>query len=172
MKHELLILTAVALVTFSGTVNAQKRDESQKKWESAQSRQIPPEVRTFVTPQICDMQMLSKGREVYGPYYFNLNASIENVTMGEIHNDEARALSRACKEADADAIIEPMYDSYVYDKDTKVLVVELSGYPVKYTNFRPATKNEVDMIGIVYPSANTSVSVVSTGDNNNGNIKK
>ena len=50
-----------------------------------------------------------------------------------------------------------------------MLIVELSGYPVKYTNFRPATKAEIDMIGVVYPTTQTSVSVTTDGQQSQGN---
>ena len=64
-------------------------------------------------------------RETFGPYYFPLDQAIGNITMGEIRNDEMRALYRACQEADADAIIEPLFDSYVYEKDTKMLITRV-----------------------------------------------
>ncbi len=104
------------------------------------------------------MQMLSKSRETFGPYYFEIK-SIEQTFNFELWNYQNRALYRAVQESDADAIIEPLFNSYVYEKDSKTLVVELSGYPVRYTNFRPATKGEVDMIGVVYPDVRTSVSI-------------
>lgn len=166
MKNRILLSLAVAVLASSAPAFAQKKDPNPKKFERAEARKISPEVRTFVTPQIFDMKMLSNSRETFGPYYFPLDQSIGNITMGEIRNDEMRALYRACQEADADAIIEPLFDSYVYEKDTKMLIVELSGFPVKYTNFRPATKAEIDMIGVVYPSAQTSVSVSTEGSQN------
>lgn len=163
MKSRLLLSLAVAVLASSLPAFAQKKDPNPKKFERAEARKIPPEVRTFITPMIFDMKMIGNARETFGPYYFPLDQSIGNITMGEIRNDEMRALYRACQEADADAIIEPLFDSYVYEKDTKMLIVELSGYPVKYTNFRPATKAEIDMIGVVYPNTQTSVSVSTEG---------
>ncbi|MBP3890088.1 MAG: hypothetical protein J6D01_02630 [Muribaculaceae bacterium] len=162
MKHRtILLLAASVALSCMTTAHAQKKDPNPKKFERAQARKIEPEVRTFVTPQIFDMKMLSNTRETYGPYYFPLDQAIGNTLIGEIRNDEMRALYRACQEADADAIIEPLFDSYTYEKDAKMLIVELSGYPVKYVNFRPASKSEIDMIGVVYPTAKTSVSVSS-----------
>lgn len=147
----------------SSAAFAQKKDPNPKVWEEAQARKVLPEVRTFVTPQICDMQMLSKSRETFGPYYFEIK-SIEQTFNFELWSYKNRALYRAAQESDADAIIEPLFNSYVYEKDSKTLVVELSGYPVRYTNFRPATKGEIDMIGVVYPVASTSVSIETGGD--------
>lgn len=165
MKSRTLLSIAVALMAASTPVYAQKKDPNPKKFERAEARKIVPEIRTFVTPQICDMQMVSKTRESYGPYYFQIG-SIENTFNYEITNFQNRSLYRACQEADADAVIEPLFNTYVYEKDPKVLVIELSGYPVKYTNFRPATKAEIDMIGVVYPAAHTSVSVNTEGGQN------
>lgn len=171
------ILIALAMIAFVGSsaAFAQKKDKDFKRYERAEARKLKPEIRTFVTPQICDMQMLSKSRETYGPYTFPIS-SIEDTFNYEITNFQNRALYRACQEADADAVIEPLFNTSVYDKDSKTLVIELSGYPVRYVNFRPASKAEIDMIGIVYPQTNTSVQV-SAGDApkpntpNNGNTK-
>lgn len=157
MKKFLIALAMIAFVGSSAAF-AQKKDSNPKTWEEAQARKVVPEIRTFVTPQICDMQMLSKTRETFGPYYFPIK-SIEQTFNFELWNYQNRALYRACQESDADAIIEPLFNSYVYEKDTKTLVVELSGYPVRYTNFRPASKTEVDMIGVIYPDIRTSVSI-------------
>lgn len=156
MKNVVLALCSLALCA-SGAM-AQKKDSNPKVWEESEARKIIPEVRTFVTPQICDMQMLSESREIFGPYYFEIK-SIEQTFNYELTNYQNRALYRSLQESDADAIIEPLFNSYVYEKDSKMLVVEVSGFPVKYSNFRPASSNEVDMIGVVYPDARTSVSV-------------
>lgn len=158
-----ILTTAMLAALCAPAAFAQKKEANPKVWEEAQARKIVPEIRTFVTPQICDMQMLSKSRETYGPYYFEIK-SIEQTFNFELWNYQNRALYRAIQESDADAIIEPLFNSYVLDKDTKTLVVELSGYPVKYVNFRPASKNEVDMIGVIYPSAKTSVAIETGAD--------
>lgn len=144
MLKKVLLTLAVSFLSFASY--AQKPNT----WEESQARRINPEIRMVVTPQICDMSMLSKSREVFGPYKFNIK-SIEDTTNGELDNFKSNALFQACREMDADAIIEVIFHSYVVEKDNKTLVIELSGYPVKYTNFRPATKAEVDMMGVVYP---------------------
>lgn len=170
MKKNLFIAAMLVAGCAFGAL-AQKKENNVKVWEESEARRLVPEVRTFVTPQICDMQMLSKGRETFGPYYFEIK-SVEQTFNFELQNFKNRALYRACQEGDADAVIEPLFNSYVYEKDSKVLVVELSGYPVKYTNFRPASKDEVEMIGVVYPDASTSVSIGTSGDTSNNNQNK
>lgn len=164
MKKLAMVLGAFA---FLGSFSAVAQKEANTKvWEEAQARKIEPEIRTFVTPQICDMQMLSKSRETFGPYYFEIK-SVEQTFNFELENFQNRALYRALQESDADAIIEPLFNSYVYDKDQKTLIVELSGFPIKYTNFRPATSAEVNMIGVIYPDIRTSVSLSSDSNTSN-----
>lgn len=158
MKKVILLTAALCLFGVSAMSAQGKQQAGSKVWEEAQARKVVPEIRTFVTPQICDMQMLATSREVFGPYYFEIK-SIEQIFNFELTNYQNRALYRALQESDADAIIEPLFNSYVYDKDEKKLIVEVSGFPIKYVNFRPASKNEVDMIGVIYPDARTSVSV-------------
>lgn len=171
MKSRIFLLVAFAALLGGVPAAAQKKDSNPKMWEEAQARKVVPEIRTFVNPQICDMQLISKSRETFGPYYFPIK-SIESTFNFELQNYQNRALYRACQEADADAVIEPLFDSYVYEKDSKMLVVELSGYPVKYTNFRPASKSEIDMIGVVYPKAATSVVVdTAEGKRGSGNVQ-
>lgn len=144
----------LALLMLAGSAAGGFAQSSKEKtlWEESQARMIKPEIRMVVTPQICDMSMMSDAREYFGPYTFDIK-SIESTTNDELQNLKNNALFLACREADADAVIEVVYHSYVPEKDTKKMVIELSGYPVKYTKFRPATEAEVSMMGVVYPGA-------------------
>lgn len=155
----LLFIVAAALVCCSGAV-AQKTKEK-KIYEEAQGRKLNPEIRMFVTPQICDMKMVTSTRETYGPYAMDtrlFNAkSFSDLTNGQLKNMQNNALYLACREADADAVIEVIYHTWVNESDDKIVFIELSGFPVNYVNFRPASKEEIDMIGVVYPVSNTSV---------------
>lgn len=162
MKKTISVFSIIAFGCLTSAY-AQKKDDNLKLWEEAQARMIVPEIRTFVTPQICDMQMLNTERQTFGPYYFQIK-SIEDTFNYELSNFQSRALYRAVQESDADAVIEPLFNSYVYEKDSKILIVELSGYPVRYTNFRPASTAEVQMIGVIYPDSRTSVSVNTTNE--------
>ena len=163
-------LTKIAAVAWlltgiAQTAGAQK--PVNKMWEESSARMIAPEVRMFVTPQICDMRMLSTHRESYGPYAMDVrlfNAkSFSDVTNGNLRNMQTNALYLASKESDADAVIEPIYHTWVNDNDDKTVYIEISGYPVSYVNFRPAQKEDLDMIGIVYKT-NSSLVVNTQGD--------
>ncbi|TFU92233.1 hypothetical protein E4T81_13045 [Barnesiella sp. WM24] len=149
---------ALALLAGSVITASAQSNKAKNTWEESQARRINPEIRMVITPQICDMTMLSNEREIYGPYIFDIK-SIEDTTNGDLDNLKSNALFLACREADADAVIEVVYHSYVSEKDSKKMYIELSGYPVKYTNFRPASKAEIEMMGVVYPVANSSVMI-------------
>lgn len=157
MSKPKIILTTILLAGAFSLASAQSA-KSSLQWEEAQARKITPEIRMVVTPQICDMTMLSGSREKFGPYSFPIK-SIDGTTNADLDNFKSNALYLACREMDADAVIEVIYHSYINEKDNKSLVIELSGYPVKYSNFRPATKAEVEMMGVAYPRANSSVMI-------------
>lgn len=132
---------------------AQKADDK-KLFEEAGSRDKEPEFKVFVTPQICDVKFLSTEREEFGPYYFNIDGALDEA---ELANAKNRAVHRAMKESDADAIVAMVPHSYISAENDKVLVVEVSGYPAKYVNFRPLGTSDVDFetIRTVYPSPYT-----------------
>lgn len=119
------------------------------------------------------MKMLSSSREVYGPYAMDVRLfyakSFGEMTNSQLENMQKNAAYLATKESDADAIIEPVFHSWVNDNDDKIVYIEISGYPVSYYNFRPATKDDIDMIGVVYPTTNSSIMVNSQSTNNSGN---
>jgi hypothetical protein len=57
-------------------------------------------------------------------------------------------------ESDADLMIGSLYDSYIVENDERYIMVEVSGYPAKYTNFRPLPldANMNNMIRVSYTS--------------------
>lgn len=171
LNRLLAIAFATSLCLTSHEAIAQKSKEL-KVWEESSARKIEPEIRMFVTPQICDMKMLSSSRKVYGPYAMDVrlfySKSFNDLTNNQLENMQANATYLATKEADADAIIEPVYHSWVNEDDDKTVYIEISGYPVCYYNFRPATKDDIDMIGVVYPTTNSSI-MVNTGANSDTN---
>lgn len=150
MNKQLLTLCLI-IGTAIPSFAADNNNKENKLFEEAYARDEEPKTIVYIHPQIADMQMLSKSREVYGPYRFKL-AKPGAVAEGELDNAKARALYRATMESDADLMIGTLYDSYIMEKDDRFIVVEVSGYPAKYTNFRPmpldATIN--DLIRVSY----------------------
>lgn len=74
------------------------------------------------------------------------------MTASELETAKSIALQKAAIEAGADVIIEPLYTSTVYDKDSKTLWVQLSGYPAKYVNFRKMTNADIELVKVLYPN--------------------
>lgn len=152
MKKLLLLLTALLIML------PMMAKEPDKVFERTDARILEPEMKVFIRPQIGDFEILEdQHRCYYGPYRFPIK-SWESMTEGELTNLKTSALFRAQKEADADIIIGVLFDSYVYDADGKTLIVELSGFPAKFVNFRnlgEENTSEYQMIQVVYP-ANTN----------------
>lgn len=134
---------------------AQKREKkSQNLFEEAMSRDEEPAFQVFVMPQIADVKYLSTERETFGPYRFRIK-SANDLSEAEFADFKDRAQYLATCEADADIIIARLVHSYISENDDKSLVIEITGYPAKYVNFRPIGKNPQDfeMIRTVYPDA-------------------
>ena len=170
--NRLLTVLFVASLCMAGNNAIAQKKKEVKAWEESSARKIEPEIRMFVTPQICDMKMLSSTREVYGPYAMDVRLfyakSFSEMTNSQLENMQKNAAYLATKESDADAIIEPVYHSWVNENDDKTVYIEISGYPVSYYNFRPATKSDIEMIGVVYPTSASSI-MVNTGNAPNTN---
>lgn len=121
-------------------------------FEEATAREAYPNVAVFVFPQICDLKMLSDERIDYGPFEFPLSKDLSSMNEAELANNKTRALQQACQLDGADVIIEPLYTSTVYDRNNKLLVIKISGYPAKYVNFRSLKPEDMQMIQTLYPN--------------------
>lgn len=171
MKKVFVLLVAMLM---SGSVCFAQKDADKKLFEEAGSRDKEPEFKVFVTPQICDVKFLNTEREEFGPYYFNIDGTLDEA---ELLNAKNRAVHRAMKESDADVIVAMVPHSYVSAENEKVLVVEITGYPAKYVNFRPLGTSDVDFetIRTVYPSPFTVAGgtvINQTGESTLTNTKK
>lgn len=144
------IIAAVAPIVYAQTP-AEIADNV--LFEEAVTRYEEPRTNVYVVPQIADMEMLSSERKIYGPYRFQLGKS-GTLSEYDLYNFKCRALYRATIEADADLMIAPLYDSYITQGEDRVLVVELSGYPAKFVNFRPMPLDAetVNAINTCYPT--------------------
>ncbi len=128
----------------------------EKVFERTDARILEPEMKVFIRPQIADFEILeNQHRCYYGPYKFPIK-NWEAMTEGELTNLKTSALFKAQREADADIIIGVLFDTYVNDNDGKTLIVELSGFPAKFVNFKElgaGSDREYQMIQVVYPSS-------------------
>lgn len=146
-------MLAAAMVSplFAG---AQDKGGSQVLFQDSETHMSQPELRVFVNPQVCDMEMIYPGqpREEY-QQFFPIK-SIDTLTEAEFSNLKNRALYQFAQEHGADIIIEPLFNSTINEKDPKRLLISVSGYPAKYVNFRPLGNSQADleMVRIVYPA--------------------
>jgi len=155
MKLKALAALAAAAAVSSFTANAQDKGGSQVLFQDSETHMSQPELRVFVNPQVCDLEMIYPGkpREEY-QQFFPIK-SIETLSEAEFTNLKNRALYQFAQEHGADIIIEPIFNSTITERDTKRLLITVSGYPARYVNFRPLGKSEADleMVRIVYPAA-------------------
>ena len=130
----------------------QQREEH--AFEEAVTRAAEPEVKVFIHPLIADLQMIETERQPYGPYTYKIK-SPENLTIVELENFKKRALYQAVQISDADVLIEPLFDSYIDESDPHKLVINLTGFPAKYVNFRNlgSSPDDLEMVRVVYPAA-------------------
>ncbi|MDE6812124.1 MAG: hypothetical protein K2J15_07225 [Muribaculaceae bacterium] len=156
-----VVLSLFALPSMALCLSAQS-DETRPNmiFEESQVHMSAPELRVFVTPQICDLEMIYPGkpREAH-QQTFNIK-SFDSLSEKELVNFQNRALYYFAQEHNADIIIEPIFNSRISEKNPKQLIVSVTGYPAKYVNFRPLGKDEKDMnmINVVYPAAFQTIS--------------
>lgn len=144
---------------------AAAQQEETKTFEEAMTRMVEPEVKVYVRPKIADLSINSPERQYYGPYTYKVKNTL---TEWEFENLKTRALYQATKEADADVMVATIFDSYTLESDENTLVIEISGFPAKYVNFRNFGESESDfeMAKWVYPAAYSPQAKEQQQDNN------
>ena len=124
----------------------------QTQFEQSQARIIEPKQDVFIKPLVAEIEIMEgQQRQDYGPYSYPIK-SVETLTFDELENIKTRALHRATKEANGDIIVAATFKAYS-DEKGKNVIVEISGFPGKYVNFRTASKqdNDYEWITTVYP---------------------
>lgn len=137
---------AIILICFVATAMGQT------KFEQSQARIIEPKQDVFIKPLVAEIQILnSQTRQDFGPYEYEVS-SIDNLSYEQLDNFKTRSLYKAAREADADIIVAATFNARSDEKGKKV-IIEVSGFPGKYVNFRTAKKEDGDYewITTVYP---------------------
>lgn len=153
MNLKTMLLAAAGAIV--ATLSAVADDKNQQVlFQDSEMHMSQPELRIFVTPQVCDMEMIypNKPRSEYS-YAVEIR-SIDALTEAEFTNLKNRTLYKFAKEHGADIIIEPIFNSYVTTDNKNILNITVTGFPARYVNFRPLGKSDVDldMVRIVYPA--------------------
>lgn len=148
-----IVLFIAALLSFA-VIQAQRKvvyQEDIKTFEEAMTRTVEPEVKVYIRPKVADLSMIATARQYYGPYKYNVKSLNEDI----FENLKKSALYRDTKESDADVMVATIFDSYTLDGDDNTLIIEISGFPAKYVNFRDfgGVPEDVDMVKWVYPAA-------------------
>lgn len=151
LKSMLLAATGAMVVAFPAAADEKN---SQVLFQDSEMHMSQPELRIFVTPQVCDLEMVYPNQPRSEYSYSVEIRSIDSMTEGEFTNLKNRTLYRFAKEHRADIIIEPIFNSYVNTENKNVLNITVTGFPARYVNFRPLGKSDVDleMVRIVYPA--------------------
>lgn len=144
-----ILAAAILLAGTAFTATAQKKEV--KLMEQTEARFVEPRVQVYITPQVAEMKMLTEEREQFGPYRFDVPGGLENLSQYIIDECKKRALYNAITESEGDALIEPIYNVQILSSEPKVMLVTLSGYPVKYVNFHPLKDpKELETMRITY----------------------
>ncbi len=129
------LLASVAAFGQRGTVN----------YTASSARSIEPAQAVMITPMVADMEVISDRisyteSEAFADYPINADLILQVPTLEKI------ALSRAAKAYGADAIVAATVD--VATNSQGRLEITISGYPVKYVNFRNATVQDAQLQSI------------------------
>lgn len=153
MKRRQLLLTVGAFIGVA-LASADDKNPTQVLFQDSEMHMSQPELRIFVTPQVCDMEMIHPN-EPRSEYSYSVEIrSFDSMTEDDFTNLKNRALYNFAKDHGADIIIEPIFNSFVTTDNKNVLNITVTGFPARYVNFRPLGKSDVDldMVRIVYPA--------------------
>ena len=144
-----IMLLLVTVCSFVGNVAGQT-----VKVEESQTRLIEPKQDVLIVPLVAEIQLNSQTRQDFGPYEFDIVLD-SPTTFEQISNAwKANSLYRATREADADVLVAATFNVKLNVKEKKV-IVNVSGYPGKYINFRSLKfdkKEDYEWIQVVYPA--------------------
>lgn len=144
MLKKFLLVMAVALG--SGAIaSAQKVDriETTVDYMESSARYMEPSQSIMTTPMIADLEVVG------GSISYTESEAFKNYEVTEelthlVPGFKRIALSRAARAHKADVIIGAMID--VITNENGRLEITITGYPARYTNFRNATSNEIDLV--------------------------
>lgn len=136
MKKLLLFALATLL---SMSVFAQK---DRLQYQESSARSLEPAHSVMITPFVADMQLLGD-RISYTESEAFAGYAITPAIVEFIPTFKNIALSRAARHHKADAIVAATVD-VITNNDGRIEIT-ISGYPVKYINFRNATLEDVEL---------------------------
>ena len=143
-KMKRLILLFIILCSLSA-LNITKAQNNKVTYNFSESRDFEPRQGVVVTPLLADLQVITQTSVRDSVIFPILVASIsQNQITSWAFEYKKIAMSFLLKKYKADAIIGSMTD--VSTTSDGRMMISISGYPAKYTNFRNATSADVWMI--------------------------
>ena len=135
---------AVALSS-AAAVSAQKVDriETSVDYMESSARYMEPSQNIMTTPMIADLEVFG-GSVSYTETEAFKNYKVTEELTQLVPGFKRIALSRAARAHKADIIIGARVD--VITNENGRLEITITGYPARYTNFRNATSDEIDLV--------------------------
>lgn len=141
-KFLLVIASAIASVTIA---SAQKIDrvETSVDYMESSARYLEPSQNIMTTPMIADLQVIGSSISYTETEAFK-NYEVTEDLIKLVPGFKSIALSRAARAHKADVIIGAMVD--VITNAQGRLEITITGYPARYTNFRNATNDDIELV--------------------------
>lgn len=142
----LKVVLTIAIALLSATIaTAQKveRIETTVDYMESSARYMEPSQNIMITPMIADLEVIG-GSVSYTETEAFKNYEVTEELIPLVPGFKRIALSRAARAHKADVIIGAMVD--VITNEDGRLEITITGYPARYTNFRNATGNEIDLV--------------------------
>lgn len=140
------VMLTIAIALLSATIaTAQKveRIETTVDYMESSARYMEPSQNIMITPMIADLEVIG-GSVSYTETEAFKNYEVTEELIPLVPGFKRIALSRAARAHKADVIIGAMVD--VITNEDGRLEITITGYPARYTNFRNATGNEIDLV--------------------------
>lgn len=139
-KTSLLIVSLIVSAVFTSCSSFYNLAEQN-------TRLLPVASTAHTIPTVADLSVSSV--KITHQVTVNNNFSLKELSnfgdSPQIVYYEKLAANEAAQKYDADVIVAPSYVITTSD-DHKSLIITVSGYPATYTNFRPATPVDMEMI--------------------------
>jgi hypothetical protein len=175
LRNAVKILVACLAVFYVGNVSAQQKISTTTTTTDVDIRsaivatidELNPGVRIF--PFICEYEMIPKENPVSAKYTYETGVAVKKIITnidGYINLYVKVALTKMMEEQNADAILAATNEITTVNGE---LVVTVKGYPVRYTNFRKATAN--DLWILKFEESNGNVRFMESRGTLQGGIK-
>lgn len=139
------LLTMAIVISSAAIASAQKVDriETTVDYMESSARYMEPSQNIMTTPMIADLEVIG-GSVSYTETEAFKNYEVTEELTQLVPGFKRIALSRAARAHKADVIIGAMVD--VITNDNGRLEITITGYPARYTNFRNATSNDIELV--------------------------